>query len=215
MSTARRMHAAIMRTSAMWHPSFSRSSVLPSPSPSPSRCCAGTASAAGRRGERVGRVRREERSFSVDDGSGSKVERLSKVLQAAGVSSRRGADDMISQGRVGVTVDGTKIPAAEVHSFTRIDVGNDIVSVDGEVIDIVRSYERLEQNRVYVALYKPKGYVCSTNSNTHKVRSAARVCPVPRMFGNSPANHHLADSQYLHALKSFSALLPQMSTRSE
>ena len=96
------------------------------------------------------------------------TERLSKVLQAAGVASRRGADALISQNRVSVTSRRENcerlLGHEEVQPFTRVDINKDIVSVDGRRIDIVHSFDRL-QTKVYVALYKPKGYVCSTASN--------------------------------------------------
>jgi 23S rRNA pseudouridine2605 synthase len=76
----------------------------------------------------------------------AKLERLQKILAAAGVSSRRGAEAMIEQGRVQVngkvvTVLGTKADAARDH-----------IRVDGKLL------QGAERHRYFV-LNKPRGFV--------------------------------------------------------
>jgi 23S rRNA pseudouridine2605 synthase len=76
----------------------------------------------------------------------AKLERLQKILAAAGVASRRSAEAMIEQGRVQVngkvvTVLGTKADAARDH-----------IRVDGKLL---QGPERLR----YFVLNKPRGFV--------------------------------------------------------
>jgi 23S rRNA pseudouridine2605 synthase len=76
----------------------------------------------------------------------AKLERLQKILAAAGVASRRSAEAMIEQGRVQingkvVTVLGTKA-----------DAGRDHIRVDGKLL---QGAERLR----YFVLNKPRGFV--------------------------------------------------------
>jgi 23S rRNA pseudouridine2605 synthase len=76
----------------------------------------------------------------------AKLERLQKILAAAGVASRRSAEGMIEQGRVQingkvVTVLGTKA-----------DAGRDHIRVDGKLL---QGPERLR----YFVLNKPRGFV--------------------------------------------------------
>jgi len=70
--------------------------------------------------------------------------RLNKIIADAGITSRRGADELIADGRV--TVDGR--PIRELGA--KIDPDNHEVAVDGETID--RSL-----TKSYLVLHKPKG----------------------------------------------------------
>lgn len=72
--------------------------------------------------------------------------RLQKVLAAAGVASRRAAEDLITAGRV--SVDGTVV---QVQGM-RIDPAQAVVRVDGERIPVA-------PGQVYLALNKPEGTV--------------------------------------------------------
>ena len=168
-------------------------------------------SAVGGSGERIRGLRcvsaaapstgRKENASSSSSSSSKKdmngeqqTERLSKVLQAAGVSSRRGADSLIEQGRVTVSLGGVgvgggktrRLAAADVQPFTRVCIARDSVCVDGEEIDIARSFDRLHDQKVYVALFKPKGYVCSVHSNSHKERMM-RMRKSSRSLSSSPS----------------------------
>jgi 23S rRNA pseudouridine2605 synthase len=70
--------------------------------------------------------------------------RLNKIIADAGITSRRGADELIADGRV--TVDGR--PIRELGA--RIDPDNHEVAVDGETI-------RRSLTKSYLVLHKPKG----------------------------------------------------------
>jgi len=70
--------------------------------------------------------------------------RLNKIIADAGITSRRGADELIADGRV--TVDGR--PIRELGA--KIDPENHEVAVDGETI-------RRSMTKSYLVLHKPKG----------------------------------------------------------
>lgn len=74
--------------------------------------------------------------------------RLNKYLSHCGVSSRRQADEMIAAGRV--NVNGKLIN----QLGTVIDEDNDEVQVDGHPV-------KLPDDKSYVVLNKPKGYISS------------------------------------------------------
>ena len=70
--------------------------------------------------------------------------RLNKIIADAGITSRRGADELIADGRV--TVDGR--PIRELGA--KIDPDNHKVAVDGETI-------KRSLTKSYLVLHKPKG----------------------------------------------------------
>ncbi len=72
--------------------------------------------------------------------------RLQKVLAAAGVASRRAAEQLITEGRV--EVNGRLV----VEQGRRIDPDSDVVRVDGSRIPTARRH-------VYLVLNKPRGVV--------------------------------------------------------
>lgn len=72
--------------------------------------------------------------------------RLQKVLAAAGLASRRAAEEMIAAGRV--EVNGAVVRTQGV----RVDPMRDVIRVDGKRIPPAR-------NHVYVVLNKPRGVV--------------------------------------------------------
>jgi 23S rRNA pseudouridine2605 synthase len=96
--------------------------------------------------------RKMEKDIEKDDGDGGEQpgkERLQKVLQRSGASSRRGAEEMILKGRVSVNGE----PVTTLPCF--VDANADDIRVDGS---------RLKKPaRVYIALNKPKGYICTSN----------------------------------------------------
>lgn len=77
------------------------------------------------------------------------MKRLSKALAAAGVASRRAAEKLIFDGKVAVNGKVALLPQ------TLVDWTHDEITVSGEPI-------KKEQEKVYFALNKPKGYVCSS-----------------------------------------------------
>ncbi len=74
--------------------------------------------------------------------------RLSKVLAAAGIASRRACEELIFAGRVTVNGKPEKTPQ------TLVDLKTDKIAVDGE--PILR-----EEPLAYYLLNKPAGYVCT------------------------------------------------------
>jgi 23S rRNA pseudouridine2605 synthase len=78
-----------------------------------------------------------------------KKQRLSKVMAAAGVASRRACEDLIFSGRVKVNGELIKIPQTLVDHTDKIAVDNQMIKSDSEP-------------KVYYMLNKPRGYVCST-----------------------------------------------------
>ncbi|KAL0862420.1 hypothetical protein Bca101_041538 [Brassica carinata] len=83
-------------------------------------------------------------------------QRLSKVLAAAGVASRRTSEELIFDGKV--TVNGSLCTTPQ----TRVDPTRDIIYVNGN-----RVPKKLPP-KVYFALNKPKGYICSSGEKETK-----------------------------------------------
>src|SRR5262245_22173102 len=73
--------------------------------------------------------------------------RLQKFLADAGVASRRASRQIITDGRVSVNEKVVR----ELGS--KVDPAHDRVSVDGRVVK--------EKRKHYIALHKPRGYLCS------------------------------------------------------
>ena len=105
-------------------------------------------------------------------------ERLQKLLSAAGVCSRRAAEELIAAGRV--TVNGRPAQVGD-----KADPDRDRVCLDGKVV--LRT-----ERPVWLMLHKPRGYV-TTLSDERGRRTAAelvrdcpcRVWPVGRLDLNS------------------------------
>jgi 23S rRNA pseudouridine2605 synthase len=102
-------------------------------------------------------------------------ERLQKILAAAGVASRRKAEELISAGRV--SVNGKTV--SELGS--KADAEQDTICVDGKPL---RGPERL----VYLLVNKPKGYVTTVSDPEGRPtvmdligKRAERLFPVGRL----------------------------------
>lgn len=99
--------------------------------------------------------------------------RINKYLSQAGFCSRREADKLLEQGRV--TINGEYIEVG-----TKVNPG-DQVFVDGNLV------EKETEEKVYLAVNKPKGVVCTTNSKVEKnnivdfVNYPTRVFPIGRL----------------------------------
>ena len=78
------------------------------------------------------------------------TERLQKILAAAGVASRRKAEEIIIAGRV--TVNGRRV----TELGTKADASLDTICVDGQRL------KPSEKHR-YFLLHKPKGYVTTVS----------------------------------------------------
>ena len=103
------------------------------------------------------------------------AQRIQKVLAAAGIASRRHAEELIRQGRV--TVNGKRASIGQ-----RVDLLRDVISVDGT--------EVREERKVYYAFYKPKEIVTTMGEEhgrktiAHLLRSFGlkeRVFPIGRL----------------------------------
>jgi 23S rRNA pseudouridine2605 synthase len=102
-------------------------------------------------------------------------ERLQKYLAAAGVASRRKAEELIAAGRVQVN----SVTVTELG--TKVEPGKDLVTVDGKLVSRADA-------RAYYLLYKPSG--CVTTAADPEGRPTAlaylrdveeRVFPVGRL----------------------------------
>jgi 23S rRNA pseudouridine2605 synthase len=91
------------------------------------------------------------------------AERLGKVLAAAGVASRRGADALVEAGRV--TVDGRPGVLGE-----KVDPALHVVAVDGRAIGAGAA------TAVHLAVHKPAG-VTSTAADRHAARTVIDLVP--------------------------------------
>lgn len=106
--------------------------------------------------------------------AGGEGVRLQKVLAAAGVASRRAAEDLIDQGRV--AVNGSVVTVQGM----RVDPARDRIEVDGERI---ATDERFD----YVIVNKPRGVVTTAKDPQGRqtimdlVESEQRVYPVGRL----------------------------------
>ena len=125
--------------------------------------------------------------------------RLNKVLAQAGLTSRRGAEKLITEGRVAVN-------GAVVRDLaTLADPGTDLVTVDG------RPLPRAEPLR-YLLLHKPRGYVTTVRDPqgrpvvTDLVPDGVRLYPVGRLdadvegalllTNDGPLTHRLLHPRY-------------------
>ncbi|XP_027367427.1 putative ribosomal large subunit pseudouridine synthase SVR1, chloroplastic isoform X2 [Abrus precatorius] len=116
---------------------------------------------------------------TIKDSAGT---RLSKVLAASGVASRRSCEELIFEGRV--TVNGSVCNTPQ----TRVDPAKDVIYVNGNRLP------KRQPRKVYLALNKPKGYICSSGENESKsvinlfddyLRSWGKKhpgVPAPRLF---------------------------------
>ena len=105
-------------------------------------------------------------------------ERLQKIIAAAGICSRRAAEELLRHGRV--RVNGQ--PAA---LGDQADPESDTVTVDGQPL-------RRDTRRVYLMLNKPRGYVTTLSDERGRRTAAelvsgcgARVYPVGRLDRDS------------------------------
>lgn len=121
-------------------------------------------------------------------------ERLQKILSAAGVASRRIAEQMIAAGRV--SVDGKAVTTLGA----RADLAKQTVAVDGKPV--------AKEKHVYFLLHKPKGYVCTVKDQAERKTVLEffrdvpqRIYPVGRLDLNTEGLLLLTnDDDFMNAL---------------
>jgi 23S rRNA pseudouridine2605 synthase len=82
-------------------------------------------------------------------------ERLQKIIAAAGITSRRKAEELIQEARV--TVNG----AVVTELGSKADIERDHIKVDGKLL-------RATSQHVYLALNKPRNYVTTVHDPEHR-----------------------------------------------
>ncbi|MBE6975248.1 MAG: rRNA pseudouridine synthase, partial [Ruminococcaceae bacterium] len=101
-------------------------------------------------------------------------ERLQKILSARGVASRRMAEELIAGGRV--TCNGRPCVLGDTA-----DPDTDVILVDGKPLPT-------QGERVYIVLYKPRGFVTTLSDEKGRKNAAqlvadcgVRVYPIGRL----------------------------------
>jgi len=124
------------------------------------------------------RVFVHEGSFSRSHTIMAEKVRLQKVIAAAGIASRRKAEELIQSGRV-------RVNGKVVRELgTKVDPAVDVIEVDGEVIRVPQMYH-------YIVLHKPRGVISTTSDPLKRttvldlVESAVRLFPVGRLDADS------------------------------
>ena len=107
-------------------------------------------------------------------------ERIQKVMADQGLCSRRAAEQVIREGRV-------KLNGHPVKVGDKMDINHDVLTVDNEKIRIVK-----KQERYYILLHKPRGYVTTVSDELGRktvmdlVKDVpARIFPVGRLDKDS------------------------------
>src|SRR5579859_51229 len=88
------------------------------------------------------------------------AERLQKLMAQAGIASRRHAEALITEGRVTVNGDVAKVG-------DKADLATDDVRVDGSRL-------RVQEQRVYLVINKPKGVVTAVSAQEQEPRRTVR-----------------------------------------
>ncbi|MFZ4469898.1 MAG: pseudouridine synthase, partial [Pirellula sp.] len=103
----------------------------------------------------------------------AELQRINKVLAAAGLGSRRHVDELIEQGRV--EIDGKVVTQVGI----KVDMSTASISVDGELLKQYRP--------VYFAVHKPEGVLCTNRDPQGRLRvidfvpNQFRLFPVGRL----------------------------------
>ena len=109
-------------------------------------------------------------------------QRLQKLIAAAGIASRRHAEELISAGKV--TVNGAVVK----ELGTKADPDRDHIKVNGKLIN----FQLKSRDKLYVLLNKPKGYLSSVSDPEGRPlvtellpSSVGRLHPVGRLDFNT------------------------------
>jgi len=131
------------------------------------------------------------------------LERLQKIIAAAGIASRRKAEELIQSGLV--SVNGTTV--TELGS--KADPETDSIRVNNKLL---KGAERHE----YIALNKPRGYVTTVSDPEGRptvmelVRTKARLYPIGRLDFNSEGLLLLTnDGDLAHKLMKAASHIPK------
>ncbi len=108
------------------------------------------------------------------------LERLQKIIAAAGVASRRAAEELILEGRV--TINGTVV----TELGTKADISTDHIKVDGKLL-------RPTQEFRYILINKPRGVLVTRDDPSGRptiftilgTRVRERLVPVGRLDSDS------------------------------
>lgn len=101
-------------------------------------------------------------------------ERLQKYMSSCGVASRRKCEEIILSGKV--KVNGVLVTEVGI----KVDPSKDIVEYDGKIIS-------KEENKVYIMLNKPEGYISSVKDEKGRatildiVKVKERIYPIGRL----------------------------------
>jgi len=82
------------------------------------------------------------------------IERVQKFISSAGVASRRQAEEFIKSGQV--FINGRKAKLGD-----KVDPEKDVVKVYGKIV-------KAAEEKIYLMVNKPKGYVVSKSDPTHR-----------------------------------------------
>jgi 23S rRNA pseudouridine2605 synthase len=99
------------------------------------------------------------------EGESPNEHRLQKILASAGFGSRRQCEELIEQGRVEVNGTVAKLGC-------KVDRSRSEIKVDGERLKSAKP--------VYLALFKPKGYLCTDSDQQGRARTIELI---PDSFG--------------------------------
>ncbi|MBU1145136.1 MAG: rRNA pseudouridine synthase [Firmicutes bacterium] len=120
------------------------------------------------------------------------MERLQKIIQKAGIASRRKAEQYIVDGRVSVNGVVVKELGTQVES-------SDEVRVDGSLLS--------KEEKVYFVLNKPTGYLSTTNDNFNRrtimdlIPVKERIFPIGRLdYDTSGVLLLTNDGDFMNAL---------------
>ncbi|MBR2614097.1 MAG: rRNA pseudouridine synthase [Clostridia bacterium] len=94
--------------------------------------------------------------------------RINKFLAESSVASRRAADKLIEEGRV-------KINNKTCKLGDEVDIDNDIVTVNGNVVSLVKNYD-------YYIMNKPKGYVTTVKDDKDRKTVMDLMPPSKKRF---------------------------------
>ena len=96
-------------------------------------------------------------------------ERLQKILAQAGIASRRGAEQLMHEGRVRVNGEVVR------EMGTKIDLRRATVTVDNKPICI--------EQKIYILLHKPAGYVTTLSDPQGRPTVSDLIADIPeRLF---------------------------------